>query len=557
MLFCNDLSVFLFIVRMSAHGAGPWAVASPVSPSTTWSETETVHRQFPRAKEDMRKQRLRLVIPLAAGTVIAGALGRGCFPSAQADTPPADTTSAAEAQRVDEVPVKAPAWSDCPASWTDPGEGASVPPMKRTDEPRCATVEVPLDYDVPRGTTVKIALLKWSALKPSQKIGSLLFNPGGPGGSGTRAAALVETIASENLQNRFDIVGFDPRGVGKSTQMRCFTDTAAKNKALNRTKVTYPYTEKHTQDLLYLSETMARACSTTGKELASAMSTAEAARDMDVLRRVLGDEKLSYFGTSYGSVLGQFYANMFPDRFRAVAIDGITDARAWVGTAGTAKVPVGVRDGSAQAEYRAMKEAFKRCKAAGTSRCPFGSGNPEAAFETLLERLKKKPVTVQPAQGEPFTIDYEWALTTMNTVLRQPASMLDQMMRSLAKLEEMTAPTANDSAAGRRADQKALDKAVDDLRDIQKKNPGIRSLAETPDDYDSMYEAHYAVKCTDGKHASSARGSSRRRTPSIPCRNELGLGLGPLRPRRVDSARRGRLHRSVQPQHRRPRPGPR
>jgi pimeloyl-ACP methyl ester carboxylesterase len=123
------------------------------------------------------------------------------------------------------------------------------------------------------------------------------------------------------------------------------------------------------------------------------MSTAEVARDMDVLRRAVGDDKLSFLGFSYGSALGQYYANMFPDRFRAIVVDGVINPRAWVGTAATAGQIQDDRLRSADGAYKALAEILRRCSAAGATRCAF-SNKPMENFRVIAERLKNKPLTV-------------------------------------------------------------------------------------------------------------------------------------------------------------------
>ena len=127
------------------------------------------------------------------------------------------------------------------------------------------------------------------------------------------------------------------------------------------------------------------------------MSTTDDALDMDVLRRAVGDRKLTYFGESYGSYLGLVYANMFPGRVRAIVIDGIVDPQALVGTPATAHVPVFDRMGSAAASYRALHELLELCQRAGRSRCSFAGADTPARFARLAARLQGPPA----APGRP------------------------------------------------------------------------------------------------------------------------------------------------------------
>ncbi|UZN02356.1 alpha/beta fold hydrolase [Cellulomonas sp. S1-8] len=236
-----------------------------------------------------------------------------------------DRTSRVEAARVDRVPTPDPHWADC-------SEAAGT-----TAE--CGTVDLPLDYDHPRRGTTRVALLRIPATDPQARIGTLFLNPGGPGGSGVDMAADAPAFLPPEVLARFDVVGFDPRGVGYSASIRCFADAQAQSDALGGMFVAFPTTEEETSAYLTSADALGRACSTTGAPLSASMSTAEVARDLDVLRRAAGDERLSYLGFSYGSVLGQVYANLFPDRFRALAIDGVVDPWAWAGTRRTEGTP--------------------------------------------------------------------------------------------------------------------------------------------------------------------------------------------------------------------------
>src|SRR5207302_11086692 len=137
-------------------------------------------------------------------------------------------------------------------------------------------------------------------------------------------AAQVPQAVPQAVLDRFDIVGVDPRGVGGSAQVRCFATKAEQTRVeAPLTAVPFPGTPAEQRSWIGAGQALGRACSTTGREIASAMSTTDDALDMDVLRRAVGDRKLTYFGESYGSYLGLVYANLFPDRVRAIAIDSI------------------------------------------------------------------------------------------------------------------------------------------------------------------------------------------------------------------------------------------
>ncbi|APU17043.1 MULTISPECIES: alpha/beta hydrolase [Actinoalloteichus] len=189
----------------------------------------------------------------------------------------------------------------------------------------CARAVAPLDYDDPDGETISLGLLRRPAADQESRIGSLLVNPGGPGGSGVVAAAgLVPQIAGGELGERFDLVGFDPRGVGTSEpQIRCSTDDEADADRLINEVDTSPEGVAAAEERL--QEYVARCVERSGEELLAHVGTVDAVRDIDLLRSVLGDEQLTFLGFSYGTSLGSTYADAFPDNVRALVLDGAVD----------------------------------------------------------------------------------------------------------------------------------------------------------------------------------------------------------------------------------------
>lgn len=222
-----------------------------------------------------------------------------------------DTTSSDEAKRVDRFATPRPKTFDCTAVIGVPSE--------------CGTVKLPLDYDRPTGAKTEVAYLRLKAKDQKNKIGTLFLNPGGPGGSGVDIASYAPYFLSPSLLQKFDIVGIDPRGTNFSDNVKCFENLGEQSNALSGIFVPFPYTQREENAYKRSSVKFGLACSTTGKPLSAHMSTANVARDMDVMRRVVGDKKLTYLGFSYGTYLGNVYANMYPDRVRSVAIDGVLD----------------------------------------------------------------------------------------------------------------------------------------------------------------------------------------------------------------------------------------
>jgi pimeloyl-ACP methyl ester carboxylesterase len=270
---------------------------------------------------------------------------------------------------------------------------------------QCATVPAPLDYDDPGGVQIGISVIRLPAGQPGQRIGSLMLNPGGPGGSGVDFVRGVAKILPLELRARFDIVGFDPRGTNLSTPLRCF-DTFGQAIAI-LPSFPYPDTPAEEQAQAVSDAALAAACASHGGAILDHMSSADAARDMDLLRGAVGDQKLNYLGFSYGSVLGQNYANLFPSRVGALVIDGVVDPIAWTTGHGQEALttPVGTRIGSADGARRTLDEFFRLCDAAGPD-CAF-SGDASARYAALGERLRGHPATItDPSTGETFEVTY-------------------------------------------------------------------------------------------------------------------------------------------------------
>lgn len=187
---------------------------------------------------------------------------------------------------------------------------------------QCARFDVPLDYDEPQGERIKIAVLKVPAARKNARIGSLVVNPGGPGGSGIEYASAGSLQFGSRIASAYDIVGFDPRGVGESTAIDCLGTTGMD--AL----VSFdpdPDDEQERDRLDELINDFGQGCVDNSGELAEHISTVEVARDMDVLRALLREDKLDYMGASYGTFLGATYADLFPQHVGRFVLDGAVD----------------------------------------------------------------------------------------------------------------------------------------------------------------------------------------------------------------------------------------
>jgi pimeloyl-ACP methyl ester carboxylesterase len=225
------------------------------------------------------------------------------------------------------APEPAPNGSASPISWTDctsraRGLNSSLPTNIKFD---CGDVRVPKDWHHPdNGETLKIALMRARALDPNKRQGSVVMNPGGPGGSGVDYLPnLVPDLT--NLLQHFDIVGFDPRGVGSSDTVRCIADSDLdKNFAYEPD----PVSQSSWDGWVALQRRMADSCQTKFGEDLTLYATVQAAQDMDVVRSALGDQKFTYLGFSYGTLLGAVYAQLHPENVRAMVLDGAVDPTA-------------------------------------------------------------------------------------------------------------------------------------------------------------------------------------------------------------------------------------
>src|SRR4051812_23585823 len=289
------------------------------------------------------------------------------------------------------APAAASAGNGPPVSWSDCGDGF-----------QCATVPAPLDYDHPRGAQIALSLIRLPASDPAHRIGSLLINPGGPGGSGVDFVRAAGAYYPASVREHFDLVGFNPRGIYRSSPLLCFDSLEQAQASLP--PFPFPQTPAEEQQQRAADARLAAACASHGGAIRDHMSSADAARDMDLLRRLLGDRKLTYLGYSYGSLLGQNYANLFPRNFRALVIDGVVDPVAWVGSRASS-TPVGTRIGSADGARATLGEFFRLCDAAGAN-CAF-SGGAGKRFADLAATLRAHPATViDPDTGETVTFTY-------------------------------------------------------------------------------------------------------------------------------------------------------
>jgi pimeloyl-ACP methyl ester carboxylesterase len=253
-----------------------------------------------------------------------------------------------------------------PARWADCGSGFS-----------CAEVRVPRDYAAPTDGYLNISMIRAAAAKRDKRIGTLFMNPGGPGGSGVDWVREGVDAFPQAVRDRFDIVGFDPRGVNTSTAVRCI-DNLDGHDALDMS----PDSDAELEALISAAEEYAAACARRNEATLAYLSTDAVVRDLDLLRQAVGDEKLTYVGFSYGTLIGALYAERFPDRIRALVLDGAVDPSQSLHE---------FRSDQAVAFEGALNRFLADC--AERPSCQFHEGGRSArAFDALMASIDRDPI---------------------------------------------------------------------------------------------------------------------------------------------------------------------
>jgi pimeloyl-ACP methyl ester carboxylesterase len=328
---------------------------------------------------------------------------------------------------------------------------------------QCAEVSVPLNWHRPDGQHIKLAVIR--RLAPDQKhlIGSMFVNPGGPGESGVdlvrNPASGTELLTSGG--GRFNVVGWDPRGTNASDPVRCFTSPASEAQFWQGVQI--PTTAAQSRAYENRVTELARRCGQVSGQLLDNISTEDNARDLNRLRQLVGDRALTYVGLSYGTLIGQTYANLFPTRVRAMMLDGVVDPIAWTESAeARTDLQVSTTD-DVFAQFVAL------CQGASPARCALAR-HPETVAQRvagLFRQARRAPIPA-PHADPPGVLSYSDLLLTTFTPLRDPL-MWPQYAQEL------------DAAAS--GDASALETAARQLR-----TPAAYSKATTS----------AAIQCADG-----------------------------------------------------------
>jgi pimeloyl-ACP methyl ester carboxylesterase len=319
---------------------------------------------------------LGLVALLVTGLVVstgAGAVGV----AASGTTEPTESTEA----RPETTPPSLPPFEPEAIEWTSIGD--------RLEEGR---LDVPIDYANPDAGTFSLYLVRHLAGDPDERIGSLLVNPGGPGTEGTYLATGAASYFTEAQLERFDIVAWDPRGTGASTPfIDCIDNYDEYFAGLDIT----PETDAERQQAIESIEDFDQQCIEKNEDIIQFVGTNNSARDVDTIRRALGEDEISFYGFSYGSELGATWATLFPDTVRAAVLSGATDP--------TASLGEHVLEQSAGFE-EVLATFLAQCS--DDPDCAFhNDGDAEDAFDTLMRKIDEKPLPTE--DGRPLL---DWGL---------------------------------------------------------------------------------------------------------------------------------------------------
>lgn len=341
------------------------------------------------------KRKISWATALAAVAVAVGALS-GAGPSTASETAAAAPT----------VPVLA--WKPC------------------DDGFQCATARVPLSYRDPRGAQISVAAISHRATGPGRSLGWLFFNGGGPEPDVSTMPSTYPTLPAA-WRERYNIITFDPRGMGYSTQVNCHP-TAAEGKALGNLPA-FPVGRAQEAAYEQAYAALDAQCARDAGPLLDHDSTADIAWDMNLLREAVGDPVLNYYGPSYGTLLGATYANLFPAATGRIVLDGNIDPVAW-GT-GDSQVPAYSRLGAGQATGAVMTAFLDLCGNASVKACAFSAGTPAATtakWRTLLRLVTKHPVNL----GTQGTYTYADVVNAASSLGR-----VDQWQSNAALLQQV------------------------------------------------------------------------------------------------------------------------
>lgn len=270
---------------------------------------------------------------------------------------------------------------------------------------QCGTLRVPVDWSRPKGPKIDVAVARRPADDPGHRIGTLFFNPGGPGDGGVRYVIAADTFFSETLRARFDIVSVDPRGVGASTPITCGVP------AFTADYTFFPKTQREFDAMVAHNRALARSCLRETGPLMLHADTRSVARDHEALRIALGVSKVNWLGLSYGTLLGAQYAQLFPNRTRSMVLDAALDHSGSEGQI--------TADG-----ISSIEKAFDRFAAwcATADDCVLKGQDVAAFYDKLVQSANESPIPVDGAL-RPVTGD-DIRMTTPNWLVSKTPNVI-------------------------------------------------------------------------------------------------------------------------------------
>jgi len=321
----------------------------------------------------------RITPPTSASLRVAAALSAFLFSASLLSATPAFASSQpASAEGGGEID-----WVDCPDNFMD----------LVIAEPHlysCAVVEVPLDHDEPDGPTTEVELVRRATSDPESRVGTLVAGAGGPGSANVMHTALARAHFQGDVMDRFDIVGHNPRGA----RMDCF-DSPEHEESLTARFNAAPVTPEEISDTAAAFVEYGEACARNEGDLLPHLSTAATAHDLDLIRELLGEEQLNFLGMSQSGLTGATYANLYPERVRALILDSPVDATRRNTT------PLDYDLDRSQASESALTAMLDLCED-NAERCAFGEGDPREKLDTVRERLYEGPLSLP--DGETVTL---------------------------------------------------------------------------------------------------------------------------------------------------------
>jgi pimeloyl-ACP methyl ester carboxylesterase len=281
---------------------------------------------------------------------------------------------------------------------------------------QCARVAVPLDWSQPGGRTISLSVIRRPASRPAKRIGSLFVNFGGPGVAGVSTVKRIGPRLNRLGDGRFDVVSWDPRGTGESTHISCFANDREQLRFWGAYAI--PVTPAQSERFVRKTTAFAGRCTERSRDLLPFVSTADTVRDLDHLRELVGDPQLNYRGVSYGTFIGQTYANLFPDRVRAMVLDANINPLTY-----TQSVEAAIAGSNTDTDL-VIDKFLALCKRAGPSRCALArGGSPARRFARLLARLRRGPIPAPSAN--PPRLTYSDLLIRIFTAEGAPAGWPD------------------------------------------------------------------------------------------------------------------------------------